>query len=89
MSNWYLKLCGKIASGIGLVDNYSDEHQKFLLSGFECPKCRQTLMKSYGVADVTCYDKNGKRVPVFLIRMRGRYFECPKCKYQWEFRKRQ
>lgn len=87
MSNWYLKLCGRYARGFGLIDNYSEEHQEFLSSGFKCPKCQQTLMKSYGVADVNCYDKNGKKVSVSMIGFKGKNFECPKCKHRWKFRK--
>lgn len=87
MRNWYLKLCGKYAIGLGSFDNYSEEHKAFLSSGFKCPHCQQILMKSYGVADVNCYDKNGQKVPTPLIGFKGKTFECPKCNHHWQFRK--
>jgi predicted RNA-binding Zn-ribbon protein involved in translation (DUF1610 family) len=86
MSNWYLKLTGKFAAALGRLDKYSTEHLTFLSSGYECPRCKETLMKWYGVANVHCLGTNDEHVPVALIRMKGKTFECPKCRYRWEFR---
>lgn len=83
---WYLKSFGTFASYIGLIDNYSEEHKEFLKNGFKCQKCNHVLMKSYGVADVNCYDMKNIKVPTFMIGLKGKYFECSKCKYQWKFR---
>jgi len=87
MSNWYLKLSGKIAvATIGKRDHYSEEHQKFLLSGYTCQHCKKTLMKWWVVPNVNCYAASGEKVPVAVARLKGRVFECPKCQHRWEFR---
>jgi len=44
-------------------------------------------MSSNVVADINCYDKNGKKVPVLMIGVKGKYFECPICKHHWKIRK--
>ena len=87
MSNWYLKLVGKFSAAIGRLDKYSEEHLKFLSSGYQCPGCKRTLMNPYGISNVHCLGANGEQVPVALIRIRGKKFECPKCQYTWDFRK--
>ena len=87
MIRWYLKICGRFASLIGKFDKYSEEHNKFLVSGYACPHCQKLLMKLYGFADVKCYNEEGKPVPLIIARLKGKYFECPKCKYRWKIRK--
>jgi hypothetical protein len=86
MSNWYLKLTGKFAAALGKLDKYGEEHLRFLSSGFECPRCKETLMSWYGVSNVNCLGVNGEKVPVALIRSKGKTFECPRCRHTWAFR---
>lgn len=86
MSNWYLKLAGQFAAAIGKLDKYSEEHQGFLSSGYECPSCKETLMNWWGVPNVICLDASGEKVPVVLIRIKGKKFECPGCGHRWDFR---
>ena len=71
MSNPFLKITGEFASGIGNLDGYSDEHKKFLSSGFVCPGCGIILMNWWGVADVRCYTASGKEVPLMIARLAG------------------
>jgi ribosomal protein S27AE len=87
MSNWFLKLTGKFSAAIGQLDRYTDEHLAFLSAGYECPRCKKTLMKWYGVANAVCYGADGAEVPTILIRSKGKRFACPKCQYTWDFRK--
>ena len=86
MSNWYLKLTGKFAAAVGKLDKYSEEHLSFLSSGYECPRCKQTLMTWWGVSDIACLGASGERVPVAFIRLKGKKFECPRCRHRWDFR---
>ena len=87
MSNWYLKIVGKwTAVFVGQFDRYSDEHQRFLSSGYICQNCNRTLMKRWGVANVNCYDSDGSRVSLAIARFKGKVFECPKCHYRWNIR---
>ena len=86
MSNWYLKLAGQIAAAIGRLDKYTDEHLSFLSSGYVCPCCNETLMKWWGVSNVVCLSSDGETVPVTMIRLRGKVFQCPKCQHKWKFR---
>ena len=87
ISNWYLKAVGRFtAATIGKLDGYSDEHRRWLSSGYVCQNCNRTLMDRWGVAEVNCYAADGQRVPLLMIRIKGRVFECPKCSYRWPFR---
>ena len=86
MSNWYLKLTGKLQAAIGRLDKYSDEHRGFLSSGYECPRCKQTLMRWWGVADVVCLRDNGEKVSLAIARIKGKEFQCPKCRHKWKLR---
>lgn len=86
MIKWFIKFCGNFASFIGRFDKYTEEHHKFLQSGYKCPHCNEYLMKPYGVADVNCYDDNDRKVSLAFARIKGKYFECPKCKYRWKLR---
>src|SRR5882724_5145469 len=76
-----------IANTLGRLDRYTKEHRKFLSSGFVCQKCRQTLVGRWWTAGVNCCDSNGQKVPIMQARLKGRYFECPKCLHRWPFRK--
>ena len=68
---------------VGELDNYSEEHKKFLTSGFVCTNCNETLMKWWGVANVNCLTREGEKVPLLMAGVKGDSFECPKCKFQW------
>ncbi len=83
----YVAFTGAIAAyTIGLIDRYSLEHRRFLSSGFICGGCRGFLIKKTLIADVQIMDANGGEVPMFMARSRGKYFKCPRCGHQWEFR---
>lgn len=87
MSNPYLKFVGKIMGKyVGALDSYSEEHRKFLTSGFICANCNETLMHWWGVANVTCLSSEGEKVSLLMARTEGHSFECPKCKFQWPAR---
>jgi len=87
MTNQYLKLCGiAAATTLGKLDRYSEDHQKFLASGFVCQGCNATLMRWWGVADVRCLSESGERVSLAIARIKGKAFECPKCGHRWQFR---
>ena len=77
---------GIFAHTIGRLDRYTNEHRKFLSSGLVCQKCNEMLIGKWGTAGVNCYDANDKRIPIILARLKGRYFECPKCLHQWPSR---
>jgi len=83
----YVRVTGTLAAfTLGIVDRYSKEHRTFLSSGFICQNCKKTLLTKYLVADVRCYDADGKLVPLVRARSKGRFFECPICQYRWRFR---
>jgi glutaredoxin len=86
MSNWYLKAVGRLAAAIGESDRYSAEHLQWLRSGYACQHCGTTLVKARGNTGVRCYDDQGKRVGLLLVRLRGKIFECLACNHQWTFR---
>jgi len=74
------------AHTLARLDRYTKEHREFLSSGFVCRKCNETLVGKWWTAGVNCYDSNGERVPLMQARLKGRYFECPKCLHRWPFR---
>ena len=74
------------ASTVGKFDHYSEEHQKFLTSGYICPNCEETLMNWWGVADVECYSSTGEKVSLAMARLKGKEFSCPLCGHRWSFR---
>jgi hypothetical protein len=76
-----------IANTLGRLDRYTKEHMKFLSSGLVCQKCNQTLMGRWWTAGVNCYDSKGERISIMKARLKGRYFECPKCLHRWPFRR--
>jgi hypothetical protein len=76
-----------LAYTIGVADRYTKEHRKFLSSGFVCQNCKETLLTKWWVADVNCYDSNGDTIPIMKLRLKARFFECPKCFHRWPFRK--
>lgn len=77
---------GLWAQTFGRLDRYTGEHREFLSSGFVCQKCHERLIGNWLIADVKCYDSTGGTVPLMQARLRGRYFECPKCLHRWPFR---
>ncbi len=84
----YVALTGSItAYTIGVLDRYSDEHRRFLSSGFICGGCGEFLIRKTLVADVIVYDDLGNRIPMLQARFKGKYFGCPKCDHRWELRK--
>lgn len=80
----FLRVFGPLwAQTIGRLDRYSAEHRQFLSSGCVCKKCHQTLMGKGWTAGVNCYDEEGKKISIMKARLKGRYFECPKCLHRW------
>ena len=87
LMRWYVRFVGSLtAATLGKWDHYTPEHRSFLASGFVCQGCKQLLLTRYLVADVKCYDADGNQISMMYARSKGRYFECPKCKYQWTLR---
>ena len=85
----YLKIIGVMtAYTIGLIDNYTPEHQKYLISGYTCGGCGVRLMKKVLLPDVRILDADGHEVPIMKARAKGEKFQCPKCSYSWKFRKK-
>src|SRR5258706_16048875 len=78
---------GLFAHTIGRLDRYTTEHREFLSSGFVCKKCHQTLMGKWWTAGVNCYDSKGEKISIMKARLKGRFFECPKCLHRWPFRR--
>jgi hypothetical protein len=76
-----------IANTLGRLDRYTKEHMRFLSSGFVCQRCNQILMGKWWTAGVNCYDSKGKKISIMKARLKGRYFECPKCLHRWPFRR--
>ncbi len=86
MSNLYLQFVGALSAWVGKLDRYSEEHKKFLSSGYICPQCKKTLMKPWGFADVNCYSVSGEKIPLLKARAFSEFAECPNCKYRWKLR---
>ena len=87
MSNLYLDIVGQLMGKfVGNLDGYSEEHKKFLTAGFVCTSCSETLMNWWGGANVNCLSSKGEKVPLWMARVDGHSFECPKCKFQWPLR---
>jgi hypothetical protein len=84
----YLKFAGSItAYSVGLIDRYSPQHRRFLASGFTCAGCQSTLLNDSFIADIRCYDCDGKYVHILEIRRRGSVCECPRCGHRWPLRR--
>ncbi len=84
----YVRMCSYLhVYTFGLFLNYSEEHKKFLLSGFTCANCKEFLIKKILVADVIVYDENEKEILMLQANKKGKKFSCPRCKHKWEFKK--
>jgi len=84
----YVALTGCIvACTFGIIDKYSPEHKRFLMSGFICGSCKRFLLNKKLMADVIAKDEEGNEVPALEIRARAKYFCCPKCNHKWKLRK--
>src|SRR5438045_9646015 len=87
MSNWYLRTVGKLGGlTLGRLDSYTEEHSRFLASGYECQRCHRCLMKWLFWPTVYCLSADDQRVPMRTARLSGRRFQCPHCEYSWPVR---
>ena len=87
LTSAFLRVVGALtAHTLGRLDQYTTEHRKFLSSGYVCQECNQALIGKWWTAGVNCYDSEGQRVSLMHARLKGRYFECPKCLHRWPFR---
>jgi hypothetical protein len=83
----FVRVVGSLtANTVGRLDRYTKEHRDFLSSGFECSVCHQRLIGKWLIADVTCYDSQGGRIPLMKARLKGQCFECPRCLHRWPMR---
>src|ERR1051326_4830097 len=83
----FVRVVGSLtANTVGRLDRYTKEHRDFLSSGFECSVCHQRLIGKWLIADVTCYDSQGGRIPLMKERLKGQCFECPRCLHRWPMR---
>ena len=88
LTRLFLQVHGAVvAYTVGVVDRFTKEHKKFLSSGFVCQNCKETLLTKWWAADIKCYDVKGEKVPLMKLRLKARFFECPKCLHRWPFRK--
>ncbi len=83
----YVALTGSLcAHTIGVFDRYTEEHRRFLCSGFTCGSCHEFLIRKSLLADVVTYDPQGNEVPMFKARAQGKQFGCPRCGHRWDIR---
>lgn len=84
----YLQIVGSItAYTIGLIDSYTPEHQKYLISGYTCGHCGAILVKKVLLPNVRVLDIDDQEVPLMKARAKGKKFQCPNCSYSWNIRK--
>ena len=87
MSSIFLKLASKFSCVIGKLDRYSEEHMRFLSSGYLCPQCNEVLVKGLlSMPTVVIYDENDNTISALKARSKGKYFGCPHCGHRWVFR---
>ncbi|MCD6048695.1 MAG: hypothetical protein K0Q55_98 [Verrucomicrobia bacterium] len=83
----YVAFTGSLtACTIGRIDHYTEEHRRFLSSGFICGSCKEFLIRKSLLADVITYDAQGNEISVFRARKQGRQFGCPRCGHRWDIR---
>jgi len=62
----------------------SDEHRKYLSSGYRCPSCT-VANTTLGVVVTHFYNAEGKRIAQIAGGLlRADTAECPKCNYRWK-----
>jgi ssDNA-binding Zn-finger/Zn-ribbon topoisomerase 1 len=82
----FLRLSGSFAASGGFLHGYSEEHKKFLSSGYKCPECGKTLLNRLGFITVNFYSKDGARIPLAVGQISGEIVECPNCNHRWNMR---
>ncbi len=63
----------------------SDEHRKFLSSGYRCPSCNASNTSLLGMLTTNSYSAEGKKLALIAGgAVRGDTAECPKCSHRWK-----
>jgi hypothetical protein len=84
MLNKLLTLSGSISSGVLAVFGASDEHRRFLESGYCCQGCGKRLTNILGNLSVNFYTADGRKISLWSGgAVRSDIAECPKCGHRW------
>src|SRR5271165_7283702 len=85
MQNPLTLVSGKLNSAVMGAFGASEEHKKYLASGYRCPKCAAPNTNIFGTLQTHFYDSDGKRIMLMTGgALRGDTAECPKCLYRWK-----
>lgn len=79
-----LRVMGSIGAVGGSIYGYSEEHKKFLSSGYKCFKCNKTLLNRLGSVNAKSYSKDGTEIAIGTIGFRRDVvLECHDCTHRW------
>ena len=79
-----LTVSGSIGSGVMSVFGASEEHRRFMASGYCCQKCGARLMNLLGYMNVRFYAADGRKISQWTGgAVRADIAECPKCGFRW------
>ena len=85
MRNPLMTVSGRMNSALLSVAGISEEHKKYLNTGYCCPSCQAANTNLLGSITTSFYAADGHKVPLITGgALRGDTAECPKCGYRWK-----
>jgi hypothetical protein len=85
MRNPLMTVSGMMGSTLMSAFGISDEHKKYLSSGYRCPSCNASNTNFLGQMTTRFCDAEGKKLMLIAGgAVRGDTAECPKCGYRWK-----
>lgn len=80
-----MTVSGMVSSALMGAFGVSDEHKKYLSSGYRCPSCDAANTNFLGMVTTNYYSADGKKIALIGGgAVRGDIAECPKCGYRWK-----